>query len=131
MRNIHPKMSICPEQRLAGICICGCLNIFYTAVRCLTINSEYEKNRAVLPPPCNFLLVLNVESLFKSVNTTASVNQFLFTSKEWVTFGTYVNTDFSFCRFCVDYIATSTCNNSIFIFWMDVFSHFDFTSLSR
>ena len=90
-----------------------------------------KKNRAVLPPPCNFLLVLNVEFFSESVNTAACVNQFLFTSKEWVSFGANVNADFAFCGTCFDYVTACTCDNSFFVFWMQIFSHFDFTSLSR
>ena len=86
-------------------------------------NLLYEKNRAVLPPPCNFLLILDIESLFKSVNTTAGINEFLTTSVERMAFGANLYVDVFFGGTGFPSCAASAGNGGGFVIRMKTFFH--------
>ena len=70
-----------------------------------------------------FLFVLQIETLLKSVNPSAGINQFLFSSEERMALGANFNTDILLCRTGMNHIAACAGNGCLFIIWMDVFFH--------
>ena len=91
-----------------------------------TIKEKRERHRLSL----NFLFVAKTESLVEFINSSANVNNFLFTSEEWVAFRAYFNFKFWLNRTSSESVSTCTLNHSIvMVFWMYAFSHY-FSPLS-
>jgi len=91
-----------------------------------------KKGRLIKDSPFNenTNLFVHAETLFKSVNTAAGINQLLSAGEEGVTFGTNFNTDFISSRLGFEGCAASAFNGNGLVIRMDVLFHYDFTSFS-
>jgi len=74
-------------------------------------------------------LFVHAETLLKSVNASAGVNELLSSGEEGVTLGTNFNTDLISCRLCFESSAASALNSNGLVVRMDILFHYDFTSL--
>ena len=68
-------------------------------------------------------LLVEVETLFETVNTAGRVYELLFACKERMALGTDFDRDVFFCRCCFDYVTTVTFDCCGFVIRMDSFSH--------
>jgi len=78
-----------------------------------------------LPP----LLLLAFQTLLEFVHSTAGINEFLPTGKEWVAFGTDVDTLGRYCGKGLKRLATGTCYYRLDMFGMNAFFHLYHLSL--
>jgi hypothetical protein len=76
-----------------------------------------------------FLVLKFCIFLAKAFNPARGVNEFLFTGKKWMAFGTYFNTDIGFGRANLEFISTCTSNIGIGIIRMDFLFHDTFNPL--
>jgi hypothetical protein len=74
-----------------------------------------------------FYLLLGTCCLFLGVffpeflDPSFGINDFLFSRKERVTLGAYIDTDILSCRFCQNSLTAGTDNFNFFILWMNFF----------
>ena len=70
------------------------------------------------------LILLQIESLVETINTSTGVNQLLLAGIERVALGADLNTDVLLGRTSSKDIATGTANGGLFVIGMDTFLHF-------
>lgn len=70
-----------------------------------------------------FILLVQIETLLKAINTSAGIYQLLLTGEERVTLRTNVNYDILLSRASLDDIAASATNGRLLIIGMDSLLH--------
>ena len=67
---------------------------------------------------------MHTVTLLESLNTSAGINELLLTGKERMTLRAYIYTEICLCGACFYNITASACNLCLFIFGMNILSHF-------
>ena len=68
-------------------------------------------------------LLIEIETLLESVNTSAGIYQLLLTSIEWMALCADFNLDILLCRHSLHYVTAVAGNSSLYKVWMDSLFH--------
>lgn len=82
-----------------------------------------EKRKTIEVTFDGFILLVQIETLLKAINTSAGIYQLLLTGEERVTLRTNVNYDILLSRASLDDIAASATNGRLLIIGMDSLLH--------